>query len=113
MHELSLCESLLAIIDEQAQREGFSRVSTVFLEVGQLAGVEADALHFCFDAVTRDSIANGAQLVISQPAGQAHCRQCQASFTITTRYDSCPQCQGIAITITQGQHMRITELEVA
>ena len=60
MHEMSLCESILQIIEDEAQRHGFHRVTRVRLEIGRLSGVEIEAMRFGFDAVTRDSVADGA-----------------------------------------------------
>ena len=57
MHEMSLAEGVLQIIEDEARAQSFSRVKTVWLEIGQLAGVEKEAMLFCFDAVVRDSVA--------------------------------------------------------
>ncbi|MCB2004104.1 MAG: hydrogenase maturation nickel metallochaperone HypA, partial [Rhodoferax sp.] len=40
MHEMSLCESIMQIIEDEAQRQGFERVIRVRLEIGRLSGVE-------------------------------------------------------------------------
>ncbi|MGA7594464.1 MAG: hydrogenase maturation nickel metallochaperone HypA, partial [Gallionella sp.] len=61
---MSIAESVLQIIEDKAKSDGYARVKTVWLEIGQLAGVEAESLRFCFDAVTRDSVARGARLEI-------------------------------------------------
>ena len=57
MHEMSLAESVRQIIEDAARKQGFTRVKTVWLEIGQLACVEKESLRFCFDAVTHGSIA--------------------------------------------------------
>ena len=54
MHEMSLAEGVLQLIEDAARKEEFSRVTAVWLEIGQLAGVEVVAMKFCFDAVVRD-----------------------------------------------------------
>jgi len=64
MHEMSLAEGVLQVIEDAAQRDRFSKVTAVWLEIGQLAGVEPQAMAFCFDAVTRGSVAEGARLEI-------------------------------------------------
>ncbi|HBO94385.1 MAG TPA: hydrogenase maturation nickel metallochaperone HypA, partial [Gammaproteobacteria bacterium] len=40
MHEMSLCESVLQIVEEEAARQRFSKVKWLQLEIGTLAGVE-------------------------------------------------------------------------
>lgn len=112
MHEMSLAESMLQIIEDNARSGGYARVKTVWLEVGRLAGVEPEALRFCFDAVTRDSLAEGASLVILETAGIGRCLTCGKSVEVAQRYDPCPECGGFPVEVTGGTEMRISELEV-
>lgn len=51
MHELSLAEGVLRLVEDAAQREGFARVQKLTLEAGALAGVEVRALRFALDAL--------------------------------------------------------------
>ncbi|VFS46710.1 hydrogenase nickel incorporation protein HybF [Budvicia aquatica] len=46
MHEVSLCESTLEIIEKQAKQHGVKRVTGVWLELGALSCVEESSLHF-------------------------------------------------------------------
>ena len=112
MHEMSLCEGVLRVIEEQAVMQNFHKVKTVWLEVGALAGVEVDALHFGFDVVMKDSIAAGAGLEIIDVPGQAWCAQCMKKVAIQQRFDACPDCGGYQLQINGGEELRIKELEV-
>lgn len=112
MHEMSLCESILQIMEDQARAQDFGRVKTVWLEIGRLSGVEVDALRFAFEAVTRDSLAAGARLEIIDQPGQAWCMQCSRNIDVTARFDPCPLCGGHQVQVTGGDEMRIKELEV-
>ncbi|WP_141104321.1 hydrogenase maturation nickel metallochaperone HypA, partial [Noviherbaspirillum denitrificans] len=69
MHEMSLAESVLQVIEDSARANNFTRVKTVWLEIGALAGVEVEAMRFCFDAVVKDSVADGARLEIIESPG--------------------------------------------
>ena len=44
MHEMALAEGVLQLIEDAAQREIFARVTTIWLEIGQLSSVEPEAL---------------------------------------------------------------------
>jgi len=112
MHEISLCRSLLSIIEEQAQSNSFERVNKVFLEVGALASVELDALRFGFAAVMKESIAEGAALEIIEIPGRARCGQCDNEVTLQQRFAACPVCGAVALQLEQGDELRIRELEV-
>jgi len=112
MHEMSLAEGVLQLIEDAARREGFSRVKGVWLEIGQLAAVEPDALRFCFDAVTRNSVADGAKLEIVDLPGQGWCMKCCATVAMTESMGACPQCGSHQVQVTGGTEMRVKELEV-
>ena len=113
MHELALCQSVLDVMREQASVHCFERVTTVRLEIGALSCISREALEFCFAAVTRHSLADGAALEIISVAGQAWCIDCEEAVTIRERYDVCPCCGGYRMQIVRGDEMRIKDLEVA
>jgi hydrogenase nickel incorporation protein HypA/HybF len=112
MHEISLCESVVQVIEDQALAQGFRHVRLVKLEIGRLAGVEIEAMRFGFDAVTRDTIADGASLEIIEAPGTAWCPHCQQRVEVLQRYDACPSCGHAPLELTAGDEMRIVELEV-
>jgi len=112
MHEMSLAAGVLQIIEEHSVQHGFQRVSAVFLEVGELAGVEVEALRFAFDAVTRGTLAEGARLEIDTLPGQGWCLQCSDTIALSQLYDACPCCGSYQIQVTGGTEMRVKELAV-
>ena len=112
MHELSLCESILQIIEENAASQGFSKVKKVWLEIGALAGVEKEAMYFGFDVVCKDTLADKAALEIIDLPAVAWCMPCAKNVTVTQRYDACPVCGSYQLQISQGEELRIKELEV-
>jgi len=112
MHEMAIAESVLQIIESAAQRESFTRVRAVWLEIGRLSGVEPEAIRFCFDVVTRESVAAGARLEIVDAPGSAWCMQCSEPIEIHTRADACPRCGSYQLQVTGGTEMRVKELEV-
>ena len=112
MHEMSLCESIMQIIEDEAQRQGFGRVIRVRLEIGRLSGVEIEAMRFGFDAVTRDSLADGAALEIIELPGTAWCLPCGCEVEVRQRFDACPQCGSYQLQVVSGDQMQIKDLEV-
>ena len=112
MHELSLAESMLQIIEDAAAEQGFTRVKKIWMEVGRLSCVEKDALRFGFSVVVDGTVAQQAVLEIIDIAGRGRCERCCSEIAITTLYDACPNCGSYAIDIIRGNEMRITEMEV-
>lgn len=112
MHEMSLCEGILQILEDQAQPQGYASVKTVWLEVGALAGVEMEALKFAFDVVTKGTLADGAKLEVIEVEGQAWCLPCEKTISINARFDACPECGSHQLQICGGEELQVKELEV-
>lgn len=112
MHEMSLCEGVLQVMRDQASSVGFNRVKTVWLEIGDLAGVDAEAMRFGFDVVVKGSVADGAALEIINLPGRAWCMTCGYEVGVSQRFDPCPDCGGYQLQVTGGDELRIKELEV-
>ena len=112
MHEMSLAEGIRQIVEDAGRAQGFRKVKTVVLEIGQLSSVEPEALAFCFDVVMNDSIADGAALQIDAVPGQGWCMQCAATVPIAALYDPCPPCGSYRVQDTGGTEMRVKELEI-
>ena len=58
--------------------EGFSRLLSLRLEAGQLAGVDVRALRFALESLAPGTVLDGAQIEIEEPPGQAWCMGCGA-----------------------------------
>jgi hydrogenase nickel incorporation protein HypA/HybF len=112
MHEMSLCESIVRTLEEQAAIHSYSRVKAVWLEIGPLAAVEPEAMMFCFDAVTRGTLAEGARLEIAATPATAWCMACAKNVAIENRYDCCPDCGSHQMQITGGDELKIKQMEV-
>ncbi len=112
MHEMSLAEGMLGLVEDGARRNAASAVKAVWLEIGALAQVEVEALRFCFDAVTRGTLAEGARLEIVATPGAAWCMPCGERVAIDRLGDACPRCGSHQLQVVQGDAMRVREIEV-
>lgn len=112
MHEMSLCESVLRILQNEARAKQFARVKVVRLQVGAFSCAMPEAMDFCFKAVTHGTLAEGARLEIERLTGKAWCMNCGETVEIRERYDACPQCRGYELQVSGGDELRVTELEV-
>lgn len=112
MHEMSICEGVVLSLESEAEKQHFQKVKKVWLTIGAFSGVEVDALHFGWDVVTRNSIADGAELIIATEQGQAWCLGCSNHVQIENRYDDCPACGSHMLQVTGGETLSIKEIEV-
>ncbi len=112
MHEMALTEGIVDILQEEARRRAFSRVTLVRIEIGAISHVEPDALVFCFEAVSRGTVAEGAKLDIICTPGEGWCFNCEKTTPLTERFGACAFCGGRRVQMTQGDEMRVKELEI-
>jgi hydrogenase nickel incorporation protein HypA/HybF len=112
MHEMSLVSGVRELIEAAALREGFTRVRSVRVEIGELSGVEREAFEFCFDLALRGSLAEGARLEILATPGRGHCPDCDRETALALVYDPCEHCGACPVSVTAGTAMRVIDLEV-
>ena len=112
MHEMSLAEGVLQIVEDSARANDAKRVAAVWLEIGTLAQVEREALRFCFDAVTRGGVADGARLEIVDVPGAAWCMPCGERVPIAAIGDPCPRCGSYQLQVVAGDDMRVREIAI-
>ncbi|MDR3376495.1 MAG: hydrogenase maturation nickel metallochaperone HypA [Ancalomicrobiaceae bacterium] len=112
MHEMSLCQGIIGIVEDAAEQQSFARVKSVTLELGRLGHVLPEAMLFCFDAVSRGTLADGAELVIRRTEGGAWCFDCEASVPLDDRLSPCPKCGGGRLQVTSGEELRVLDIEV-
>ena len=97
MHEATLAESILKIAQEVAAENHAVKISAIGLKLGDMAGVEIDALNFSFDVLKKNTIAENAALKINRVPIQAQCNKCGKIFTVKHYNFFCPECDGVLI----------------
>jgi hydrogenase nickel incorporation protein HypA/HybF len=70
MHELSIAISLIELAQEEAERLGNARVSSVHVKLGCLAGVAKEALLFSYDLACEGTPLEGSELIIEETPGR-------------------------------------------
>jgi hydrogenase nickel incorporation protein HypA/HybF len=108
MHELVITQRIVEAVCEVA---GEARVIRVRLEIGNLAGVVADSIRFCFDLCTRSTVLEGAALQIHEVAALARCHSCNAEFLVENSLALCG-CGSANVEILAGHELRIKEVEL-
>jgi hydrogenase nickel incorporation protein HypA/HybF len=108
MHELGISRNIVAIVSEAAKGR---RVLRVTLEIGKLSGVMSDAIAFCFDAVAKGTVAEGATLEIREIDGRARCVDCGTEFALATFLTPCA-CGSRRLVHVDGQDLKVKTLEL-
>ncbi|MFP1455785.1 hydrogenase maturation nickel metallochaperone HypA [Escherichia coli] len=113
MHELSLCQSAVEIIQRQAeQQHDVKRVTAVWLEIGALSCVEESAVRFSFEIVCHGTVAQGCDLHIVYKPAQAWCWDCSQVVEIHQHDAQCPLCHGERLRVNIGDSLIVKSIEV-
>jgi hydrogenase nickel incorporation protein HypA/HybF len=69
MHEMGIASSVLDAVHKELERYPGQRATKVGVRVGEFAGVDAESLRFCFEALVKDSPLAPLLLEIETPDG--------------------------------------------
>lgn len=113
MHELSIAQSLLGIVLEEAAAHGVEKVLRVVVKVGAFTNVVPDSLSFCFDLIKEGTAAAEAALELTQVPMAGQCRDCGAELDFSEPVFNCLHCGSTAVELTQGRELFIEYIETA
>lgn len=112
MHEMSLAQSIVEIVDDVA-KDRLDAVEQVFVDVGTLVAVVPDSLRFCYSAITSGTALEGSTLVIREIPIRVQCADCKEESEVASFVFRCPQCDGRSLQVVSGNEFTVTEIEVA
>jgi hydrogenase nickel incorporation protein HypA/HybF len=112
MHELSIAQNIVEIIQEHVPRNGLPLVKNVKLKIGELAGVVSDSLEFCFDAITDQTPMRNAVLVVEHVPFVIECRKCGRLSTNDVGTFLCAGCGSDETSMVSGNELLVMSIEV-
>jgi len=112
MHELPAAESILEISLRHAQQAGATRVTDLYLVIGQLASIMDDSVQFYWDIIAKDTAAEGARLHFKRILAQFLCLNCGNTYTYGEEILACPLCKSAQVKITAGKEFLLDSIDV-
>jgi hydrogenase nickel incorporation protein HypA/HybF len=112
MHEMGIANSVLEAVRAEARRFPDGRIFKVGLRIGELAGVDPDAVKFCFDAIARGTELEPVTLEIEFSPRTHQCVGCGCSFPAPLEGTICPSCGGTDSRFISGDELELAYLEV-
>lgn len=107
---MTIVANVLEIAHRQATGAGAARINRIVLEVGRLAGIEVEALRFCFGAA-REGLSAAAELEIRDVPGRGLCPACGSAQDVGELAALCDKC-GNVLDISGGRELRVLSLNV-
>lgn len=109
MHELSIAQAVVDIVERHAAGRAVSRVE---LRVGHLRQVVPSALEFAFMLLTDGTALQGAELVIEEVPARGRCQDCASVSTMTAFPLQCSSCGGLDLELLAGEELFVEALEL-
>jgi hydrogenase nickel incorporation protein HypA/HybF len=111
MHELAVCQGLMAQVEQVALENGAASVEKIFLSVGALSGVEPPLLKRAFEIARMGTVAESAELDIETGPIIVECGECGASTAARVNRLLCGSCQNWRVKVTAGDELLLLRLE--
>ena len=112
MHELSIAQNIISIVQEHLNEQQKFSVKTVRVKVGKLTNILTDSLIFGFDALTRETNLNGVVLEIEHIPLTVECTDCGKSTALDNYIFQCPNCRSSSISVVSGNELMVSEIEL-
>jgi len=82
------------------------------VRVGEMSGVVADSLEFCFSAVTHATPLARASLAIERIPYRVSCGTCGEESHPDSWLGLCPRCGAAGVRVLSGTELQVDEVEV-
>jgi hydrogenase nickel incorporation protein HypA/HybF len=112
MHELGIAAEALQQTLEHTRRSGGQRVTRIVIRIGELSGVDGDALQFALGTLLPGTLAEAAAVEIEPVASVAFCATCRQSYSPDPVVGfACPRCGAPPAEFTHGRELELARLE--
>lgn len=112
MHELSIANDILTIIRQNVPQEELSNIENVNVRIGEMSGVVAESLEFCFQVIISETELNHAKLTIEKVPFTVKCNSCGNETTNEFGIRVCSDCNSTDTAVISGLEMQVTEVEL-
>ena len=111
MHELSICQNVLAQVEQMAKCHQSSCAKRIVLRVGPLSGVVEELLRRAFDLLRPDSVVENAVLDIQTCPVVVLCPSCDKESQVPVNKLVCPHCLQWQTTLVSGDELLLLQIE--
>jgi hydrogenase nickel incorporation protein HypA/HybF len=113
MHEMGIATQIVRIAVESIPGDITDpKIARINLKVGKLAAVVPQSLQFCFDIVSKETAAQGAELNIEEICVSARCKDCRHQWQIEAAVFYCPKCNSGSVEMLSGRELDIDSIEL-
>ena len=112
MHELFVTEQIRDVAVRHAENAGATRITDLYLVIGELSSIVDDSVQFYWDFVSEGTIAAGAQLHFRRIPADMLCQSCKTHFSPREAL-TCPVCDSGDVRVVAGEEFFLEAIDVA
>ena len=112
MHELSIAQNIIEIVEENIKTIENPKVNSVFLKVGKLSNVLIDSLIFGFDTLIQGTNLEGAKLLVEEIPVKLNCKSCNKEFETNKFAFRCVYCNNTNLEMLTGNELTVSEIDL-
>ena len=112
MHEYPITQQIVKLAVKSAAESNASRILKISLVVGEMTGFVGDSIKMYFDAIAKDTLAEGAEIDIRYVRPKLKCTKCGEYFERQKYSFQCPCCEGQGAPSEVGKEFYIEEIEI-
>jgi len=112
MHELPVSQNILDISLKYANIESASKIIKINIVIGQLSSFIDESIKFYWDIISKDTIAEGAELIFTRIPAEFICQKCNTSFPLTGSHYFCPKCESTQLEIIKGKEFYLDSIDI-
>jgi hydrogenase nickel incorporation protein HypA/HybF len=112
MHEFSLMTGVLDAVNNTAEANNATSVLEIKLVIGDMAEVVWDSMQFAFEALSPNTVSEGAALTMTAVKPRSRCAACGFEFEHDRYHWACPKCDSLATELLAGRELYIESIEI-
>jgi len=105
MHELAICQALLAEVLAIARSRRSSSVTDIYVSVGPLSGVERPLMRHAFPVAAAGTVASRAELHLQETPVRVRCDECGAETEVAINRLICGHCSNWRTQLVSGDEL--------
>ncbi len=112
MHELAIANSVLEAARAEVRLRPGTRLARIGLRIGDLAGIDPEALTFCYQALVKETDLESVALDIERREWRQECPRCGRTFIVVDYETACPACGETQTKLNGGAELELAFLEL-
>ena len=118
MYSSTVVQSILNIALETAEEYDAYRITEINVEIGKLTRITSNKIKYLFNIISKDTLAENAELKIKETEAKIKCFDCDYSGSIDSSDEEllpivlCPKCGSHRVNVLKGYDLNVGNITI-